>query len=493
MSEWRRTLIDTLTNGKAEDDRTGTGVIRQCGVLSRYNMLDGFPLETLKWTNFEAVRDELLWMISGSTNIRWLKIRGVGIWDAHVIPGTAESEPMPIKIIVRKTMEMADYDFDKLVVELTARCILHLGYAPLLVSSVVGPVLIEKQIDDVTTRLKQIECQRLTDNQKKDQTNVLTALLSSMLEDGLDREKIIKDTSLYSFDKCPGWLKDIHNLHTPGKFWPIELTAGELGPIYGHQWRHVPHHLSYTAAGAIFEDYADNIFEGNTVEQLKKGFMEHMQYLQDNVKGIDQLQVAIDEIINDPVGRRTMVNSWNVSMLDDMALPPCHFNFQFFSEKLAPSERFDAAMALDEDFDEEWKEECWEASQQNYQATPSVYMDNNNFPDRGLSVVVTMRSNDAYLGEPFNTAQYALLLHMVAQLTNHYPKEVILFRGDYHIYANHVDVVKEVLQEVERPKCRLKLNRRVKNISDFTPEDISVKNYTSGPYRPAPMAVRRES
>jgi len=493
MSEWRRTLTDTLNNGKIEYDRTGTGVIRQCGVLSRYSMLDGFPLETLKWTNFEAVRDELLWMISGSTNIRWLKTRGVGIWDAHVIPATAEFEPMSSAIIAVKTMGLKNFNFDKLVAELTATAILHLGYSPLLVSSIVGPAVIEKQIEGVITRLKQIECRRLTDNPKKDQKNVLVALLTDLIDSGVPHEKIIKGTSLYSYDQCPGWLKDIHNLHTPGTFWPIELTAGELGPIYGAQWRNVPHHLSYTAAGAIFDDYAEHIFEGTTVEELRKGFVAHMQYIQDNVKGIDQLAGVIENLVNDPTDRRMLVNSWNVSMLDDMALPPCHFNFQFFSEKLAPSERFDAAMALDEDFDEEWKEECWEASQQNYQATPSVYMDNNNFPDRGLSVIVTMRSNDAYLGEPFNTAQYALLLHLVAQVTNHYPKEVILFRGDYHIYANHVDTVKEVLKEVEQPLCRLKLNRRIKNIFDFKPEDISVKNYTSGPYRPAPMAVRRES
>lgn len=493
MSEWRRTLTETLTNGKAEDDRTGTGVIRQCGVLSRHNMLDGFPLESLKWTNFEAIRDELLWMISGSTNIRWLKTRGVGIWDAHVIPETAEVESMHYWKVVTRTMEMKDYDFDKLVAALTGACKKLLDYEPLLVTSVVGPAMIDRATDGVVSRHMQIFCERRSDNPKKDQLNVLTALVGSLLQGGVNPEVLIKEVPLYSYDQQPGWLKDIHNMYTPGTFWPIELVAGELGPIYGRQWRHVPHHLSFTAAGAIFEDYATHIFEGETVEQLKKGFMEHMQYLQDNVKGIDQLQVAVDEIINDPVGRRTMVNSWNVSMLDEMSLPPCHFNFQFFSEKLAPSERFDAAMALDEDFDEEWKEECWEASQQNYQATPSTYMDNNNFPDRGLSIIVTMRSNDAYLGEPFNTAQYALLLHMVAQVTNHYPKEVILFRGDYHIYANHVDTVKEVLQEVERPKCRLKLNRRIKNIFDFKPEDISVKNYTSGPYRPAPMAVRRES
>lgn len=488
MSEWRRTLTETLTNGKAEDDRTGTGVIRQCGVLSRHNMLDGFPLETLKWTNFEAIRDELLWMISGSTNIRWLKTRGVGIWDAHVIPETAEFEPMSIKLIIRRTMERKDYDFDKLLAEITAKHMVHLGYEPLLVSCVVGTPMLDRASEDVLSKAKQIVCPRLTDNPKKDQINVLTALLTNLLDDGVDRETIINKTSLFSYDQCEPWLKDIHNMYTPGTFWPIELTAGELGPIYGAQWVRCPDRIDLlVVAQRLRELMAKNAFDNprNVIETIE-GWGE-------NPETINQLQLAIDEIINDPVGRRTMVNSWNVSMLDEMALPPCHFNFQFFSEKLAPSERFDAAMALDEDFDEEWKEECWEASQQNYQATPSTYMDNNNFPDRGLSIIVTMRSNDAYLGEPFNTAQYALLLHMVAQVTNHYPKEVILFRGDYHIYANHVDTVKEVLQEVERPKCYLKLNRRIKNIFDFKPEDISVKNYTSGPYRPAPMAVRRES
>lgn len=503
MHQWRTSLEDTLNNGKFEaTDRTGTGTIRQFGVVSRYQMWDGFPLASLKWTNFFAIKHELLWMLSGSTNIAYLKMHGIGIWDPHVRPATAAFRHLSTLEMLKKTWDLpmfkaardksvmdGQYFFDSLYAKLEAMFINHLGKPPFMVNSPTEAFTYKGD------RVAVVTC-RPTGDDKIDMIERLRCLIDHMIATDLSKDVIVDRTGLYSFDQQPGWLKDIQNLHTPGTFWPIDLTAGELGPIYGCQWRSVPHHLSYSGAAAIFEDFVDNVFMPKNVNslelELKEAFSAYMEHLDSSVKGIDQLDNVIQGLIKDPVGRRPVVNSWNVALLDDMELPPCHYAFQFFSEELTPDERFKAAMYHDVNFAEDWQSELFEARQQQCTANSTFYMDNNNYPTRGLSVMVNMRSNDAYLGEPFNTAQYALLLHMVAQVTGHFPKELILVRGDYHIYSNHVDAVNLALKNEEQPLCRLKLNPVIDNLFDFKPEDIEVVDYKSGKFIPAPMAVRKE-
>lgn len=160
--------------------------------------------------------------------------------------------------------------------------------------------------------------------------------------------------------------------------------------------------------------------------------------------GVDQLRAAIDLITTDPTSRRIMVSAWNPAQLDKVCLPACHFNFIF-------------------------------------------YVSGENMEN--LSIMVTMRSCDVFLGLPFNIASYALLLHMVAHVTNKKPLHVKFSLGDTHIYKNHLDAVKEQLTRQIRVPPSLKIKRKVDSIDDFTADDFELENYNPNSTIKAEMAV----
>ena len=170
---------------------------------------------------------------------------------------------------------------------------------------------------------------------------------------------------------------------------------GELGKIYGYQWR------SWTSA---------------------------------NGKHIDQITQLIDSIKKNPDSRRHIVSAWNVGDLDQMNLPPCHILFQF-------------------------------------------YVANGK-----LSCQLYQRSADIFLGVPFNIASYALLLKMVAQVTDLEAGEFIHTLGDAHIYLNHVEQVKIQLSREPRKLPEMQLNKNVKDIFGFRYEDFSLINYDPMPH-----------
>lgn len=177
---------------------------------------------------------------------------------------------------------------------------------------------------------------------------------------------------------------------------------GNLGPVYGAQWRSWP-------------DYAGG--------------------------QVDQLGEVVDQIRRNPDSRRLVVSAWNVALVGQMALPPCHLLFQFY------------------------------------------------VADGRLSCQVYQRSADVFLGVPFNIASYALLTHLVAAVTGLKVGELVHTLGDTHLYLNHLDQAREQLARTPGPLPALRLARVPARVEDFRYEDLELLDYAPQAAIRAPVAV----
>ncbi len=250
--------------GVRKGDRTGTGTLSVFGHQMRFNLSEGFPLVTTKKLHLRSIIHELLWFLSGDSNIKYLKDNGVSIWDA----------------------------------------------------------------------------------------------------------------------------------------WAGE--DGDLGPVYGVQWRSWP-----TPSG----------------------------------ENVDQISQVVQQIRETPDSRRIIVSAWNVSEIENMALPPCHCLFQFY------------------------------------------------VADGKLSCQLYQRSCDIFLGVPFNIASYALLTHMIAQQTDLGVGDFVWTGGDCHLYSNHLEQTDEQLQREPLPLPRLAIKRRPDSLFDYKFDDFEILNYESHPHIRGAIAV----
>lgn len=278
-----------LENGEDRSDRTGTGTRSVFGYQMRFDLSQGFPLLTTKRVHFASLAKELLWFISGDTNIKWLVENNVRIWNEW-------------------------------------------PYA------------------------------------------------------------IFKDSSDYNGETMKEF---IERIKTDDKF---AKKYGDLGPVYGKQWR--------------------------------------------DFNGVDQLQKVIDTIRHNPNSRRIILSAWNPSEVDDMALPPCHAFMQFYVSESGK-----------------------------------------------LSLQLYQRSADIFLGVPFNIASYALLLHMIAKITDLEVGDFVHTIGDAHIYKDHFDVVKTQLTRKPYPLPKLIIHGNQKEIEDFKFEDFEIVDYQHHPALKAKVSV----
>ena len=199
--------------------------------------------------------------------------------------------------------------------------------------------------------------------------------------------------------KIPYSKEDFVNKIKTDKEW--ENKWGELGPIYGKQWR------SWTK----FEDES----------------IEHNLWYKSS-ESIDQIANLISDLKTNPDSRRLMVSAWNVGELDQMVLPPCHYGFQVYTRELSHKERCDL-FGHNDSLDRDYSYSKW--------------LDDNGYPKRAISLMWNQRSVDTFLGLPFNIASYGLLLEIIAKVVNMVPDELIGNLGDVHLYSNHVEQAKE--------------------------------------------------
>jgi|TARA_B100001093_G_scaffold98245_2_gene90283 thymidylate synthase len=264
MKTYLDLLEMVLNRGTYRQDRTGTGTYGVFGAQVRYSLEDNFPLLTTKKLHWKSILHELIWFLSGDTNIKYLNDNGVSIWD-----------------------EWADEN-------------------------------------------------------------------------------------------------------------------GDLGRVYGAQWTD---------------------WKGTDGES------------------INQIEILIDGLRNNPNSRRHIVSAWNPAEIEEMALPPCHSLFQFYVSK-------------------------GELSCQLYQ-----------------------RSADIFLGVPYNVASYAILTRMVAKITGLKAKEFVHTFGDLHLYSNHVEQAKKQLARAPKPLPKLIIHGDQKEITDFKYDDFEIRDYDPHPNIKAPIAI----
>jgi thymidylate synthase len=241
---------------------------------------------------------------------------------------------------------------------------------------------------------------------------------------------------------------------------------GELGPIYGKQWRQWQGWMQYKKD------------DGTT------GFGS-LWY--------DQILRLIHQLKTEPDSRRLMVNAWNVAELDQMVLPPCHYGFQVYTRELSEIERgifYSKKMEGYVDTDD---------------VKTTEHYDGMNIPKRAISLMWNQRSVDTFLGLPFNIASYGLLLEIIAKEVNMVPDELIGNLGDTHLYLNHIEQAKEQIGRTPYELPTVKITERnwymleaVKEhlgektfdekLKSYRPDCFELMNYESHPKIKAPLS-----
>jgi thymidylate synthase len=237
---------------------------------------------------------------------------------------------------------------------------------------------------------------------------------------------------------------------------------GELGPVYGKQWRK-------WKSASLEEQWGYGEIEGHPI-----GGKQYSKF-NTNIH-IDQIQNLINDLKTNPDSRRLMVNAWNVGELDQMVLPPCHYGFQVYTRELSFDERFLILSNMD------LLDTFHNLSDKKYKAR----LDELNIPSRAISLMWNQRSVDTFLGLPFNIASYGLLLEIIAKEVNMVPDELVGNLGDVHLYLNHIEQAKEQigrdLTEDERYELVTQQMSKLRAITDEDYIKYNIPNRTREPY-----------
>ena len=363
------------------------------GMRIETDLREGFPLLTTKKVFYKGIIHELLWFLQrpcnrhGSMNIWYLVQNNVHIWDDDAFRWFHEW-------VGKHLTNAMDYDYFK--VNYDDEYIKH-----------------EEEYQPDTF---------WEEGQDKKKDLAWLKNLDKQTFLGLVREKV-----------------EIKILFGKGE--QDVYRFGDLGPVYGKQWRSF------------------------------------------GVTHRDQIQNIIDTLKTNPDDRRMLCVAFNPDVLDEVALPPCHVMFQFYANEIGLWERVNY-FAKHTDM---WHGQTFDSLREEALSGKSLdpvlwqtYMDSADVPSRMLSCMWSQRSGDAMVGIPYNIASYALLTHMVAHVVNMIPFRLIGSFGDTHIYENHIEGMMEQTHRKGADHLpTLKINRKVDSINDFKYEDFSILNYES--------------
>jgi Thymidylate synthase len=439
----RELVLKIMEQGVDSETRTG---VRSRAINSQSYTVDismgQLPSISTKFNWNFGIKGELLWMLSGDTNVRFLKKHNIGIWDSWVKATTAEWR--------------------------------HLTWGELLNAFAQANLLrdfVMVFVED--TRWKSAAAIReLLADERSTNNKWLLPLFEAIVK------TLPEDSPLFELFYRFAESKDIATQ---------TITAGELPKIYQHQWRYwndtrlvseeeyrVLSEHGYDFHGEISSDYIETHGKGKTYVVSRE---------------IDQVKKIIDQLINNPDDRGIILTAWNVAELEEMALRPCHTFCQFFSKPMSVRERLEWLGTYKPAGFEHMSEEVLNMAvmhddrrhEHEFQRHPEVFqfLDDAKVPTRKLSSHLYMRSNDVPLGHPFNVVQYAMLTHMVAQVTGHAADTFTWTGGDCHIYENQWPAVLKWLDQepVEDSRPTIRLNPNIKNIFDFKMEDIEIVGY----------------
>lgn len=398
-------LRDILENGTIKQTRAGK-VKSVFGRQMRFSLKDGLPLLTTKKVFTRGIIHELLWFLRGETNMKYLFDNNVHIWDDDAYRYYLE--------LLKKHNDICDIR-DSLNDEELA---------------VYFPFDKYEDFDGLTS-------------------DILSYALSLEKLNAIDKETFLENVK--DGKKIP--IFTYVEEYSDGTS-SLEITPycfGDLGKIYGHQWRN----------------------QGLT--------------------HIDQIKNIIDTLKTNPDDRRMICMAWNASDFDEMGLPPCHYGFQVYTRELTEEERWDVFREkfLKPEDEEGYFNLMTTRDTQYAKGSLIPYLDRKGVPTRELSLMWMQRSVDSFLGLPFNIASYSILLSILAQCVNMEVGDVVCSLGDCHLYENHFNAAKEQLerdsQKYELPKILLTPN--LLDIDEFKFDDIKIINYESYPAIKAPLSV----
>ena len=399
--QYQQLLQDIIDFGVEKKDRTGTGTKSIFGYTIRHKMSDGFPLLTTKKMAWKTMVTELLWFLRGDTNIRFLVDNGCHIWDGDAYKN------------YEKNNSKIEY--------IGSKCSL---------------------------------CGNISNHDTDYPNEYDTNCIHCGKEDKWEHQ--YKDLPSLTQEEF------INKIKTDDEF---AKKWGELGPIYGKQWRN---------------------WKGKLIDKSEE-FNAHTAWVPEQ---IDQIQNLINDLKTNPDSRRLMVNAWNVAELDQMTLPPCHYGFQVYTRELSLNDRVLEFAKRDLD-PSEFRRGGNYGTVIPEERTLEV-LNNHNIPTRAISLMWNQRSVDTFLGLPFNIASYGLLLKIIAKEVNMVPDELIGNLGDVHLYLNHIEQAKEQIdrEPFELPKLGMDYREGEydKNLTDFVPDDFYLIDYQSHPAIKAPLS-----